>query len=87
VRAELRGKLEERLIAVARSSHLHGAVRARDSDSGHAGEAERCSVAQQATARMAMIRADHKARYRSAQGRRTRSFVAKSSSMRVRKAE
>jgi hypothetical protein len=66
VRAELRGKLEERLIAATRSSQLHGAVFARDNDSGHAGQAERCSVAQQATARLAMIHANRKARYRSA---------------------
>lgn len=53
---------QPRAAAICTPPCAHGI----DSNRGHAGEAERCSVAQQATARLAMIRANHKARYRSA---------------------
>ena len=66
LRADLRRKLEQRLIAAARSSQLHAAVRARDNDRGHAGEAKGCPVSQQATPRLAMVHANCETRHRSA---------------------
>ncbi len=62
VRADLRGKREERLVVAAGCGQLHAAVRAGDGDRGHASQAERRRVAQQARAGLAVVGAGGEAR-------------------------